>query len=72
MDKQRPETKFKKTEEFAECKGNGLTCLSSERGRTIKSQPIIQYWKYIVNTPGVEVGKGRYWKNMQGIINGYA
>jgi carboxylesterase type B len=79
--------KFKRIEEFAGCKGKGLPCLRaldqtamrrvSEFSNTGNPQGSsgwdpVPDGKYIINTPALEIVSGRYWKNVDSLISGYA
>ena len=81
------ETKFKRIEEFAGCKGKGLPCLRaldqaamrkvSDFSNTGNPQGSsgwdpVPDGKYIINTPALEIAKGRYWKNVDSLISGHA
>ncbi|QDS76157.1 hypothetical protein FKW77_007469 [Venturia effusa] len=81
------EKKYARIEEFAGCKGKGLACLRALDEETMRKVSIFadsgnrqgdSGWNpvadgtYIVNTPTIEIAKGRFYKELSSIISGYA
>ncbi|KAE9967136.1 hypothetical protein EG328_008398 [Venturia inaequalis] len=81
------EREYYRIEEFAGCKNKGLACLraldeeamrkvsvfANSGGRQCDSgwNPVVD-GIYVVNTPTIEIAKGRFYKEMTSIISGYA
>ncbi|TID13007.1 putative GTP cyclohydrolase-2 [Venturia nashicola] len=81
------ERKYSRIEEFAGCKNKGLACLRALDEEALRKVSVFANsgnrqgdsgWDpvidgiYVVNTPTLEIAKGRFYKDITSIVSGYA